>query len=89
MQPLQAFLEQGAPSDPRMLVAMMPKATINVGGRVLSAVAIEHFILRLPHYDDDDAKARTVAGLAGWPHHSSPPCRRLSSTEDARAPSYI
>lgn len=85
---MNAFLEQGAPSDPRMLVAMMPKATINVGGRVLSAVAIEHFILRLPHYDDD-AKARKVAGLAGWPHHSSPPCRRLSSTEDARAPSYI
>lgn len=26
-----------------------PQATINVGGRVLSAMTIEHFILRLPY----------------------------------------
>ncbi|BAH94353.1 Os08g0476000, partial [Oryza sativa Japonica Group] len=46
---LQAFLEHGAPTTPQTLVAMMPKATINVGGRVLSAMTIEHFILRLPY----------------------------------------
>ncbi|WVZ92502.1 hypothetical protein U9M48_038561 [Paspalum notatum var. saurae] len=40
-----AFLEHGAPTNPQMLVAMMPKATINVGGRVLSAMTIEHFVL--------------------------------------------
>ncbi|CAL5005736.1 unnamed protein product [Urochloa decumbens] len=46
---MNAFLEHGAPTNPQMLVAMMPKATINVGGRVLSAMTIEHFILRLPY----------------------------------------
>ncbi|CAO2188587.1 unnamed protein product [Urochloa humidicola] len=46
---MNAFLEHGAPANPHMLVAMMPKATINVGGRVLSAMTIEHFILRLPY----------------------------------------
>ncbi|CAL5001633.1 unnamed protein product [Urochloa decumbens] len=46
---MNAFLEHGAPTNPHMLVAMMPKATINVGGRVLSAMTIEHFILRLPY----------------------------------------
>ncbi|WVZ92485.1 hypothetical protein U9M48_038546 [Paspalum notatum var. saurae] len=42
---MNAFLEHGAPTNPQMLVAMMPKATINVGGRVLSAMTIEHFVL--------------------------------------------
>ncbi|XP_066159701.1 uncharacterized protein [Oryza sativa Japonica Group] len=46
---MNAFLEHGAPTTPQTLVAMMPKATINVGGRVLSAMTIEHFILRLPY----------------------------------------
>uniref|UniRef100_A0A0A9D3P0 DUF547 domain-containing protein n=1 Tax=Arundo donax TaxID=35708 RepID=A0A0A9D3P0_ARUDO len=72
---MNAFLEQGAPTNPHMLVAMMPKATINVSGRVLSAMTIEHFILRLP-YDvkhvnpggakGDDMAARAVFGLE-WP----------------------
>uniref|UniRef100_J3MTT1 Ternary complex factor MIP1 leucine-zipper domain-containing protein n=1 Tax=Oryza brachyantha TaxID=4533 RepID=J3MTT1_ORYBR len=55
---MNAFLEHGAPTTPHMLVAMMPKATINVGGRVLSAMTIEHFILRLPY----NAKHRVKAG---------------------------
>ncbi|KAL6858829.1 hypothetical protein ACP4OV_017831 [Aristida adscensionis] len=73
---MNAFLEHGAPTTPQTLVAMMPKATINVGGRVLSAMTIEHFILRLP-YDakrvspeavmkGDDTAARPVLGLE-WP----------------------
>ncbi|XP_072953221.1 uncharacterized protein [Typha angustifolia] len=45
---MKAFLEQGIPAGPQMVVAMMPKATINVGGQLLSAMAIEHFLLRLP-----------------------------------------
>ncbi|KAL6646028.1 hypothetical protein ACP70R_017636 [Stipagrostis hirtigluma subsp. patula] len=72
---MNAFLEQGAPTTPHMLVAMMPKATINVGGRVLSAMTIEHFILRLPYgvkrvnpetAKGDDAAAWGVFGLE-WP----------------------
>uniref|UniRef100_A0A0A9A288 DUF547 domain-containing protein n=1 Tax=Arundo donax TaxID=35708 RepID=A0A0A9A288_ARUDO len=73
---MNAFLEQGAPTNPHMLVAMMPKATINVGGRVLSAMTIDHFILRLP-YDvkhqvnpggakGDDIAAKGVSGQE-WP----------------------
>ncbi|KAJ1289998.1 hypothetical protein BS78_02G208300 [Paspalum vaginatum] len=46
---MNAFLEQGIPTTPQMLVAMMPKATINVSGRTHSAMSIEHFILRLPY----------------------------------------
>ncbi|CAD6265171.1 unnamed protein product [Miscanthus lutarioriparius] len=58
---MNAFLEHGAPTNPHMLVAMMPKATINVGGRVLSAMTIEHFILRLPY----DAKHVNTEGVKG------------------------
>ncbi|KQJ90552.1 uncharacterized protein LOC100826809 isoform X1 [Brachypodium distachyon] len=46
---MNAFLEQGIPTTPHMLVAMMPKATIEVGGRTHSAMSIEHFVLRLPY----------------------------------------
>lgn len=75
---MNAFLEQGIPTTPHMLVAMMPKATINVGGRTHSAMSIEHFILRLPysvkHVNPggvtkgaaDDMTMRGVFGLE-WP----------------------
>uniref|UniRef100_A0A453L009 DUF547 domain-containing protein n=1 Tax=Aegilops tauschii subsp. strangulata TaxID=200361 RepID=A0A453L009_AEGTS len=46
---MNAFLEQGIPTTPHELVAMMPKATVDVGGRTHSAMSIEHFILRLPY----------------------------------------
>ncbi|KAM0829872.1 hypothetical protein ACQ4PT_066593 [Festuca glaucescens] len=46
---MNAFLEQGVPTTPHMLVAMMPKAAIEVGGRTHSAMSIEHFVLRLPY----------------------------------------
>ncbi|KAM0919648.1 hypothetical protein ACQ4PT_008060 [Festuca glaucescens] len=46
---MNAFLEQGVPTTPQMLVAMMPKAAIEVGGRTHSAMSIEHFVLRLPY----------------------------------------
>ncbi|CAL9126641.1 unnamed protein product [Musa acuminata var. zebrina] len=45
---MNAYLEQGIPKNPEMIAAMMPKAVINVGGHLLSAMTIEHFILRLP-----------------------------------------
>ncbi|CAN6204707.1 unnamed protein product [Urochloa humidicola] len=74
---MNAFLEQGIPTTPQMLVAMMPKATINVGGRSHSAMSIEHFILRLPYSvkqvnpegamgGGDDVAARGAFGLE-WP----------------------
>ncbi|KAL5185633.1 hypothetical protein HKD37_17G049072 [Glycine soja] len=62
---MNAFIENGIPENPQMAVALMRKhkcalnnscgflvtqATINVGGHVLSATTIEHFILRLPYH---------------------------------------
>ncbi|KAJ4745210.1 hypothetical protein LUZ62_079615 [Rhynchospora pubera] len=71
---MNAFLEQGIPTTPQMLVALLPKATINIGGQLLSAMTIEHFILRLPfdikHVDPkgmkDDLTMRGTFGLE-WP----------------------
>ncbi|XP_019051764.1 PREDICTED: uncharacterized protein LOC104588908, partial [Nelumbo nucifera] len=47
---MNAFLEDGIPESPHMIVAMMRKATINVGGHLLNAMTIEHFILKLPYH---------------------------------------
>ncbi|XP_020083247.1 uncharacterized protein LOC109706701 isoform X2 [Ananas comosus] len=72
---MNAFLDQGLPASPQMLVALMPKATINVGGHLLSAMAIEHFILRSPYHlknacpkgmKSDDMTMRGILGLE-WP----------------------
>ncbi|XP_065019516.1 uncharacterized protein LOC135645253 isoform X2 [Musa acuminata AAA Group] len=46
---MNAFLEQGIPANPEMIIALMLKAMINVGGHLLNAMTIEHFILRLPY----------------------------------------
>ncbi|KAF6148071.1 hypothetical protein GIB67_024246 [Kingdonia uniflora] len=45
---MQAFLQHGLPSTPDKLLTLMNKAALNVGGIVLNALAIEHFILRYP-----------------------------------------
>ncbi|XP_023523667.1 uncharacterized protein LOC111787839 isoform X1 [Cucurbita pepo subsp. pepo] len=47
---INAFLEHGIPESPKMVVALMQKATINVSGQLLNAITIEHFILRLPYH---------------------------------------
>ncbi|KAJ4880234.1 hypothetical protein Rs2_37288 [Raphanus sativus] len=47
---IHAFLEHGIPETPEMVVALMQKATIVVGGHSLNAITIEHFILRLPYH---------------------------------------
>ncbi|XP_010548396.1 PREDICTED: uncharacterized protein LOC104819833 [Tarenaya hassleriana] len=47
---MNAFLEHGIPETPEMVVALMQKATITVGGHLLNAITIEHFILRLPYH---------------------------------------
>ncbi|KAL2611235.1 hypothetical protein R1flu_022927 [Riccia fluitans] len=45
---MHVFLERGIPSKTSNVVALMKKAVVNVGGYVLNALTIEHFILRLP-----------------------------------------
>nr|GLL48278.1 uncharacterized protein LOC109170659 [Ipomoea trifida] len=69
---MNAFLENGIPESPEMVVALMQKATINVGGHLLNAITIEHFILRLPYHSkftfekgikNDEMTARSTFGL--------------------------
>ncbi|XP_012450165.1 uncharacterized protein LOC105773079 isoform X1 [Gossypium raimondii] len=69
---MNAFLEQGVPESPEMVVELMRKATINVGGHLLNAITIEHFILRLPYHSkfafpkgtkNDEMTARSMFGL--------------------------
>ncbi|XP_078433194.1 uncharacterized protein LOC144704592 isoform X2 [Wolffia australiana] len=67
---MNAFLEKGIPSMPQTVASLMQKATINVGGRVMSAIWIEHFILRLPRSHPSALKTpvyfESIGGF-GWP----------------------
>ncbi|KAJ6791878.1 Uncharacterized protein M6B38_241760 [Iris pallida] len=73
---MNTFLENGIPATPQMFVTLLPKAMVNVGGNLLTAMTIEHFILRKPYHSrsayskgaksDDMAKTRGVLGL-DWP----------------------
>ncbi|KAK9158476.1 hypothetical protein Scep_005050 [Stephania cephalantha] len=45
---MHGFIQYGVPSSPEKLLALMNKATLNVGGNKINALAIEHFILRAP-----------------------------------------
>ncbi|KAK9168730.1 hypothetical protein Syun_000870 [Stephania yunnanensis] len=45
---MHGFIQYGVPSSPEKLLALMNKATLNVGGNKINALAIEHFILREP-----------------------------------------
>nr|KYP62617.1 hypothetical protein KK1_017158 [Cajanus cajan] len=70
---MNAYLEHGIPESPEMVVALMQKATIIVGGQLLNAITIEHFILRLPYHlkftcpkaakNDEINKAQSIFGL--------------------------
>ncbi|KAK7309224.1 hypothetical protein RJT34_05776 [Clitoria ternatea] len=66
---LNGYLEHGIPESPEMVVALMQKATIEVGGQLLNAITIEHFILRLPYHlkfactKNDELKAQSIFGL--------------------------
>ncbi|RZC11564.1 hypothetical protein D0Y65_011667 [Glycine soja] len=69
---MNAYLEHGIPESPEMVVALMQKATIVVGGQLLNAITIEHFILRLPYHlkftcpkaaKNDEVKAPGIFGL--------------------------
>ncbi|XP_024978090.1 uncharacterized protein LOC112515478 isoform X2 [Cynara cardunculus var. scolymus] len=46
---MNAYLEHGIPENPEMMPTLIQKATITVGGHLLNAATIEHFILRLPY----------------------------------------
>ncbi|KAI3460257.1 hypothetical protein Pfo_016920 [Paulownia fortunei] len=69
---MNAFIEYGIPESPERVVELMQKATVNVGGHILNAIAIEHFILRLPYHSKytfskgtkhDEMMTRSVLGL--------------------------
>ncbi|KAK8672924.1 hypothetical protein V6N13_111281 [Hibiscus sabdariffa] len=69
---MNAILEHRVPEFPETVVALMQKATITVGGHLLNAITIEHFILRLPFHlkftcpkaaKNDEVKARYMFGL--------------------------
>ncbi|XP_023903681.2 uncharacterized protein LOC112015509 isoform X2 [Quercus suber] len=68
---MHGFLQYGVPSTPEKLLALMNKATLNIGGNIINAQAIEHFILRKPassgvkesDKDDKEAIVRELYGL--------------------------
>ncbi|KAG5542191.1 hypothetical protein RHGRI_021902 [Rhododendron griersonianum] len=49
---MNAFLEHGIPASPEMVVELIQKATVNVGGHLVDAMTIEHFILRRPYHSN-------------------------------------
>ncbi|KAL1539214.1 hypothetical protein AAHA92_27863 [Salvia divinorum] len=69
---MNAFLEYGIPEDSETVFELMQKATVTVSEHVLSAITIEHFILRLPYHSKytsskgtkyDETMARSMFGL--------------------------
>lgn len=66
---MNAFLQHGLPSTEEEQLSLVNKAAINVGGIVLNALAIEHFILRHPRdvehglKDDNERFFRNAYGL--------------------------
>ncbi|XP_059297944.1 uncharacterized protein LOC132050616 isoform X1 [Lycium ferocissimum] len=66
---MNAFLQHGLPSTEEEQLSLVNKAAINVGGVVLNALAIEHFILRHPRdaehglRDDNERFLRNAYGL--------------------------
>ncbi|XP_022753874.1 uncharacterized protein LOC111302201 [Durio zibethinus] len=45
---MHGYLQYGVPNTPEKFLALMNKATLNVGGNTISARAMEHYILRKP-----------------------------------------
>ncbi|XP_027773267.1 uncharacterized protein LOC107022033 isoform X1 [Solanum pennellii] len=68
---MNAFLQHGLPSTEEEQLSLVNKAAINIGGIVLNALAIEHFILRHPRdaehlkglKDDNERFLRNAYGL--------------------------
>ncbi|KAL8143303.1 hypothetical protein V2J09_016335 [Rumex salicifolius] len=53
---MNAYLQHGLPSTQDKMLSLMIKAALNVGGIVLNALAIEHYILRHPHDQKQDVE---------------------------------
>ncbi|CAN6692352.1 unnamed protein product [Malus baccata var. baccata] len=45
---MNGFLQYGVPASVEKLLTLMSKATLNIGGKILNAESIEHYILRKP-----------------------------------------
>lgn len=70
---MHGYLQFGVPNSPEKFLTLMNKATLNVGGNIISAQAIEHYILRKPgspfnvketaEKDDKEAAVRKLYGL--------------------------
>ncbi|CAM8922027.1 unnamed protein product [Rhodiola kirilowii] len=68
---MNAFLKHGIPESPKIILELMQKATLNVGGHSFNAITIEHFILRLPYHSKyiledarkDENTVRSMFGL--------------------------
>ncbi|XVF05711.1 hypothetical protein REPUB_Repub05bG0196000 [Reevesia pubescens] len=45
---MHGYLQYGVPNTPEKFLSLMNKATLNVGGNIISAQAMEHYILRKP-----------------------------------------
>ncbi|POO01194.1 Ternary complex factor MIP1, leucine-zipper [Trema orientale] len=43
---MHGFIQYGVPSTPEKLLTLMNKAILNIGGNIINAQAIEHYILR-------------------------------------------
>ncbi|CAI9273609.1 unnamed protein product [Lactuca saligna] len=94
---MHAFLQHGLPSTQEKLLVLMNKAVINVGGIVVNALGIEHFILRYPSSsghgpaDEREMLLRQTYGL-GFPEPNvsfglcrgtwSSPALRVYTAED-------
>ncbi|XP_057954853.1 uncharacterized protein LOC131148906 [Malania oleifera] len=68
---MHGFLHYGVPSSPEKLLRLLNKATLNIGGNMINAQAIEHFILRKPtssimrENGEKDEKETIVRNLYG------------------------
>ncbi|XWS71845.1 hypothetical protein CRYUN_Cryun03dG0172600 [Craigia yunnanensis] len=68
---MHGYLQYGVPNTPEKFLALMNKATLNVGGNTISAQAMEHYILRKPassnikegDKEDQEAIVRKLYGL--------------------------
>ncbi|EXC22893.1 hypothetical protein L484_007502 [Morus notabilis] len=72
---MHGFLQYGVPSSPEKLLTLMNKAILNIGGNIINAQAIEHYILRKSapssmkeaykngEKDDKEAIVRELYGL--------------------------
>ncbi|XP_024925144.3 uncharacterized protein LOC107406223 isoform X2 [Ziziphus jujuba] len=72
---MHGFLQYGVPANPEKLLTLMNRATLNIGGNIINAQAIEHYVLRKPassnmkeayrkgEKDDKESIVRELFGL--------------------------